>query len=142
MGGLETLAEIKDRDPNIPVVMVTKSEEESLMNDAIGSKIDDYLIKPVVPSQILLICKKIFDRKKISGEYVAKDYLQDFNQITMKLLDNPDYIDWIDIYLKLVNNGLELDGHPEVDLRQTLTDQTKECNKNSVNTSKKIIQSG
>jgi CheY-like chemotaxis protein len=128
MGGLETLAEIKDINPNIPVVMVTKSEEESLMNDAIGSKIDDYLIKPVVPSQILLVCKKIFDKKKISGEYVAKDYLQDFNEISRKLLENPDHNDWIDIYLKLVNSGLELDEHPEVDLRQTLTDQTKECN--------------
>lgn len=127
-GGLETLAEIKDIDPHLPVVMVTKSEEESLMHDAIGSKISDYLIKPVVPSQILLVCKKIFDKQKISGEYVARDYLQDFNQISRSLLENPDYKEWIKIYNRLVNYELELDAHPEVDLRQTLTDQKKECN--------------
>ncbi|KUG25507.1 response regulator [hydrocarbon metagenome] len=128
MGGLETLATIKNIEPHIPVVMVTKSEEESLMHDAIGSKISDYLIKPVVPSQILLVCKKLFDRQKISGEYFARDYLQDFNQISRRLLDNPDYNDWVDIYKRLVNYDLELDAHPEVDLRQTLIDQKKECN--------------
>lgn len=128
MGGLETLAEIKDLNPHIPVVMVTKSEEESLMHDAIGSKISDYLIKPVVPSQILLVCKKIFDSQKISGEYVARDYLHDFNQISRRLLGNPNHEDWIDIYKTLVNYELELDAHPEIDLRQTLVDQKKECN--------------
>ena len=127
-GGLETLSKIKETHPNIPVVMVTKSEEESLMNDAIGSKISDYLIKPVVPSQILMVCKKILEGKKISGEYVAKDYLQDFNQISRRLLESPDYKEWTDIYLRLVNWELELDVHPEVNLRQTLNDQKKECN--------------
>ena len=127
-GGLETLSEIKEINPHIPVVMVTKSEEESLMHDAIGSKISDYLIKPVVPSQILLVCKKIFDRQKISGEYVARDYLQDFNQISRSLLESPDYKEWTEIYKRLVNYELELDAHPEVDLRQTLNDQKKECN--------------
>lgn len=128
MGGLETLARIKEINQNIPVVMVTKSEEESLMHDAIGSKISDYLIKPVIPSQLLMVCKKILERKKISGEYVAKDYLQDFNKISMRLLDNLDYEDWIDIYLKLVNWELELDSHSEVNLRQSLLEQKKECN--------------
>ncbi len=128
MGGLETLAEIKEINSNIPVVMVTKSEEESLMNEAIGSKITDYLIKPVVPSQMFMVCKKILDSKRISGEYVAKDYLQDFNKISMRLLDNLDYEDWVDIYLKLVGWELELDQHSEVGLRQTLNEQKKECN--------------
>ena len=82
MGGLETLSVIKEINPAIPVVMVTKSEEESLMNDAIGSKIADYLIKSVVPSQILMVCKKILDSKKISREYVTKDYLNDFYKRT------------------------------------------------------------
>ncbi|MDZ7765654.1 MAG: bifunctional response regulator/alkaline phosphatase family protein [Melioribacteraceae bacterium] len=127
-GGLETLAEIKTIEPHIPVVMVTKSEEESLMHDAIGSKISDYLIKPVIPSQILLVCKKIFDKQKISGEYIARDYLQDFSQISQQLLENPDHKQWIEIYKRLVNYELELDSHPEVNLRQTLNDQKKECN--------------
>ena len=67
MGGLETLSRIKAVNPNIPVVMVTKSEEESLMNEAIGGKITDYLTKPVNPSQVLLVCKKILEVKKITG---------------------------------------------------------------------------
>ncbi len=129
MGGLETLSELKNINNNIPVVMVTKSEEESLMNDAIGSQIDDYLIKPVVPSQILMVVKKILEKREISGQYVAKDYLQDFNQISMRLMENPDYNDWVEIYQKLVYWELELDKHPEVDLRQTLSEQKKECNK-------------
>ena len=128
LGGLETLAQIKEVNPNIPVVMVTKSEEESLMNDAIGSKISDYLIKPVVPSQVLMVCKKLLESKKISVAYVAKDYLNDFNDISRQLMMDPDYSDWIDIYLKLVNWDMELDVHPEVDLRQSLIDQKKECN--------------
>ena len=103
MGGLETLSRIKNINNSIPVVMITKSEEESLMNEAIGGKITDYLTKPVNPSQVLLVCKKILEGKKISGQYAAKDYLQDFNQITMSLSSSLDYSEWIDIYLKLVN---------------------------------------
>lgn len=127
-GGLQTLSEIKEVRPNIPVVMITKSEEESLMHDAIGGKISDYLIKPVHPSQVLMVCKKILEGKKISGEYVAKDYLQDFNEISRIVMMGPTYEEWIDIYLKLVNWELELDIHPEVGLRQTLIDQKRECN--------------
>jgi CheY-like chemotaxis protein len=129
MGGLETLAKIKEFKPNLPVVMITKSEEESLMNEAIGGKIRDYLTKPVNPSQVLLVCKKILEGKKISGEYAAKDYLQDFNEISRSLMGSLDYNDWLNIYLKLVNWSVELDRHPEVGLKQTLSDQFKEANK-------------
>jgi len=129
MGGLETLAQIKDYNANIPVVMVTKNEEESLMNEAIGFKISDYLTKPVNPSQVLLVCKKILEGKKISGEHAAKDYLQDFNQISQAMLQNMDSDEWIEVYLKLVNWDLELDVHPEIGLRQTFIDQKREANK-------------
>ena len=129
MGGLETLGEIKEINSEIPVVMVTKSEEETLMNDAIGGKINDYLTKPVNPSQILLVCKKLLEGRKITGQYAAKDYLQDFNEISRQLLTNPDYDEWIEIYLKLTGWDVELDTHPEIDLRQTLNDQKKEANK-------------
>ncbi len=128
MGGLETLSKIQAINPNIPVVLVTKNEAESLMTEAIGVKIKDYLIKPVVPSQVLLVCKKIFESKIISNEYVAKDYLKDFNEISKRLIEDLDYQDWLEIYIKLVNWELELDTHSEVDLRQTLVDQKKECN--------------
>ncbi|MCW8961538.1 MAG: response regulator, partial [Ignavibacteriaceae bacterium] len=129
MGGLETLAQIKEINQNIPVVMITKSEEETLMNEAIGGKITDYLTKPVNPSQVLLVCKKILEGKKISGQYAAKDYLQDFNQISMALTGNMDFAEWTDIYRKVVNWEVELDLHSEIGLRQTLNDQKKEANK-------------
>jgi CheY-like chemotaxis protein len=129
MGGLETLSQIKTIDPNMPVVMITKSEEESLMDEAIGGKISDYLTKPVNPSQVLLVCKKILEGKKITGQYAAKDYLQDFNQISQALMGKLDYAEWIDIYRKLVDWDLELDQHAEIGLKQTLFDQRKEANK-------------
>ena len=128
-GGLETLGEIKEINSNIPVVMVTKNEEEKLMNEAIGGKIDDYLTKPVNPSQILLVCKKILEGRKISGEYAAKDYLQDFSEISRQMLLSPDFDEWIEVYQKLVGWDIELDAHPDLGLRQTLNDQKKEANK-------------
>lgn len=129
MGGLETLARIKEINSTIPIVMITKNEEESLMNEAIGFKITDYLTKPVNPSQVLLVCKKILEGKKIKGEHAAKDYLQDFNQISNAMLQNLDADEWIEIYLKIVNWDLELDIHSEIGLRQTFIDQKREANK-------------
>lgn len=129
MGGLEVLGRIKENNPNIPVVMVTKSEEESLMDEAIGGKIKDYLTKPVNPSQILLVCKKILDAKRISSQFVTKDYLQDFNQISLQLSNNLDYEEWTELYLKLTSWEVELDSHPETGLRQSLNELKKECNK-------------
>jgi CheY-like chemotaxis protein len=129
MGGLETLSKIKEINSSLPVVMITKSEEESLMNEAIGGKISDYLTKPVNPSQVLLVCKKILESKKIVGQYAAKDYLQDFNLISQQLLGSLDYEDWINIYLRLVNWSLELDKHPELGLKETLSDLYREANK-------------
>ncbi len=129
MGGLQTLSEIKDINPSLPVVMITKSEEETLMDEAIGVKITDYLTKPINPSQVLLVCKKILEGKRISGQYAAKDYLHDFNEISQAFLNNMDFAEWTDIYLKLVNWDVELDSHPGIDLRQSLNDQKKEGNK-------------
>jgi len=128
MGGLRTLAEIKDVRPNLPVIMITKNEEESLMEEAIGVKISDYLIKPVNPSQVLLACKKFLEGKKITGAAVSKDYIQAFNTISVELMNDLDYRQWIDIYTRLVDWALELDDHPELGLKQTLLDQTRECN--------------
>lgn len=128
MGGLETLGQIKNLFPSIPVVMITKSEEETLMNEAIGGKISDYLTKPVNPSQVLLVCKKILEGKKISGQYATKDYLQDFNQITQALTSELDFTEWINIYTKLVNWSIELDQHREIGLEQSLIEQFKEAN--------------
>ena len=128
MGGLETLAGIKELRPNTPVVMITKNEEESLMEDAIGQKISDYLTKPVNPSQILMACKKFLEGRKITGAAVSKDYIQEFNAISGALMDDLSYERWTDIYTRLVGWGMELDEHPELGLKQTLLDQTRECN--------------
>jgi len=126
MGGLETLSKIKEINPTIPVVMITKNEEESLMEEAIGSKISDYLLKPIKPNQVLLVCKKFLEKKEISAQYVSKDYLQDFNYISRRLLEQPDFEEWIEIYLKLINWRIELQEHPELELQSTFDDLMKE----------------
>ncbi len=128
MGGLSTLSEIKEADPNLPVVMVTKNEAESLMEEAIGSKISDYLTKPVNPSQILMACKKFLEGKKIASEYVSRDYAKEFQEISLALMNPLDHEGWFDLYAKVTNWDMELDEHPELGLRQTLLDQKRECN--------------
>ncbi len=128
MDGLTALAEIKEHNPAIPVIMVTKSEEEMLMEKAIGSKIDDYLTKPVNPSQILLVCKKILEKNKIAGQRISRDYTSEFNSIVNRIMGPMEWQDWIDIHIKLSEWDLELDAHPDLGLTQTLYDQKRECN--------------
>jgi len=128
MGGLRTLAEIKDLRPLLPVVMITKNEAESLMEEAIGVKISDYLIKPVNPSQVLMACKKFLEGKRITSAAVSKDYIEEFNQISLALMNDPGYREWIGIYTRLVSWGLELDAHSQLGLTQTFVDQVRECN--------------
>ncbi|RMF66066.1 MAG: PglZ domain-containing protein [Calditrichaeota bacterium] len=126
--GLTALSEIKEAQPSLPVVMVTKSEEESLMEDAIGGKIDDYLTKPVNPSQILLTCKKVLERGKITGERISRAYTSGFGEITQALLGPLEWRDWVKIYLKLCEWEVETDQHGGLGLKQTLHDQERECN--------------
>src|SRR5690554_5300282 len=95
MGGLETLSEVKKVRPETPVVMVTKSEEEHLMEEALGGQISDYLTKPVNPSQILLTLKRLLERIRILNERTSQDYLQSFNQITMSLMNPLSHEEWI-----------------------------------------------
>ncbi len=127
-GGLETLAVVKELAPSLPVVMITKNEAESLMEDAIGSKISDYLTKPVNPSQILLVCKKFLEGKKLQSEQVSRDYTQEFSSISRMLLNPMDYTEWVDLYLKIANWEMELDKHPQLGLQKMLADQRKESN--------------
>ena len=107
--GLETLAEIKKLQPDIPVVMVTKSEEESIMNQAIGNKIADYLIKPVNPNQLLLSIKKNVHKNIIISETTTVGYQQEFNRIGMQINDSLTTSDWEEVYKKLVYWELELE---------------------------------
>ena len=108
LSGLETLQKIKEISPITPIVMVTKSEEENIMDQAIGSKIADYLIKPVNPSQILLTLKKNIHRKEIVTEVTQSGYQQNFLDISTKISDCKTSADWIDIYKRLVHWELEL----------------------------------
>ena len=108
LSGLETLQKIKEFSPATPIVMVTKSEEENIMDQAIGSKIDDYLIKPVNPSQILLTLKKNIHRKEIVTEVTQSGYQQNFLDISTKISDCQTSEDWIEIYKRLVHWELEL----------------------------------
>lgn len=110
LSGLETLQQIKEISPSTPVVMVTKSEEENIMDQAIGSKIADYLIKPVNPNQILLTLKKNIHSKEIVTEVTQTGYQQNFQQIAMQISDCRTYNDWVDVYRKLVHWELELSG--------------------------------
>lgn len=108
ISGLETLLRIKQIDATLPVVMITKSEEENLMDMAIGNKIADYLIKPVNPKQILLALKKNIHKKDIIQEQATSNYRSDFGQIGMQINESLLYENWVDIYRKLVFWELEL----------------------------------
>lgn len=108
LSGLETLSQIKSIDPNVPLVMITKSEEEDIMNMAIGNKIADYLTKPVNPSQILLTLKKNIHKREIVSEHATSSYQQEFRNIGMQITDSLTWNDWVDVYKKLVYWELEL----------------------------------
>lgn len=126
--GLSTLEAISGINPNLPVVMITKNEEERLMDEAIGHKIADYLIKPVNPTQILSACKRILDAKKLREGWAVRDYIAEFNKIRERLCGPVTWQDWIDIYRTLAEWDVELDRYRDAGLKQTQRDQRRECN--------------
>lgn len=125
--GLETLQHIKEISPSTPVVMVTKSEEENIMDQAIGSKIADYLIKPVNPNQILLTIKKNVHRKEIETEVTQSYYQQNFQQLAMQIFDCKTLDDWKDVYKKLVHWELELSS-TDSSMTEVLQTQKEDAN--------------
>lgn len=128
MGGLSTLTEIKKTHPNLPVVMVTKSEAESLMEEAIGKQIADFLIKPVNPNQVLLTIKKILDNTRIKTEVTSRDYLQNINRLRMDI-DNASTIeDWLLLYKEIIRWDLLVSELKDSGLNQLLLDQRNEAN--------------
>ncbi len=128
LSGIETLEKIKDMYPNLPVVMITKSEEESIMEDAIGSNIADYLIKPVKPNQILLSLKKNLENKKLVSEKSTLSYQQEFRNIGMEISNNLDHTEWVDIYKKLTRWELELERSKDEGIKEVLKMQKEEAN--------------
>ncbi len=127
MDGLETLQKIKQMRPALPVVMITKSEEESIMEDAIGGQISDYLIKPVNPNQILLTVKRILDRRRLQNERMARAYLNQFNALSERFDTSTDWREWIDIYRQLTRWEIDLERGDE-GLSQVLKDQFQQAN--------------
>ena len=128
LSGLETLSIIKEKYTNIPVIMITKSEEESIMEEAIGSKIADYLIKPVNPNQILLAIKKNIDSNRLVEEKTTSNYQQEFRNISMKLSSNLNKEEWYDIFKKLTYWELELEKSGDNSVEQILEMQKAEAN--------------
>ncbi|MGN0187624.1 MAG: PglZ domain-containing protein [Paludibacteraceae bacterium] len=127
ISGLETLAQIKQLQPAVPVVMITKSEEENIMDMAVGNKIADYLIKPVNPNQILLTLKKHVHQKELIAEQVASNYRAEFMQIGAQISENLSPEAWAELYRKLVYWELELNDADE-SLRDMLLLQKNEAN--------------
>ena len=126
--GLETLNEIKERRANLPVVMITKSEEEYIMEEAIGNKIADYLIKPVNPNQILLSLKKNLDHSRLISEKTTSNYQQEFRKIAMDMSMVNSYKEWSDLYQKLIYWELQLEDIEDVGMTEILESQKTEAN--------------
>lgn len=128
MSGLETLAEIKEKKSSVPVIMITKSEEEYIMEEAIGSKIADYLIKPVNPNQILLSLKKNLDHSRLISEKTTLDYQKEFRKISMEMAMVRGYDEWIEFYKKLIFWELQLENIDDQNMFQILESQKAEAN--------------
>lgn len=126
--GLETLNEIKEKQDNLPVVMITKSEEEYIMEEAIGNKIADYLIKPVNPNQILLSLKKNLDHSRLVSEKTTSNYQQEFRKIAMDLAMVNSYDEWVNLYMKLLYWEIQLEDIEDASMFEILESQKTEAN--------------
>ncbi|MBL7818797.1 MAG: response regulator [Saprospiraceae bacterium] len=126
--GLETLGRIKEMQPNLPIVMITKNEAEHVMEDAIGQQIADYLIKPVNPNQILLTLKRIIDNKRLVSERTTQSYQQSFRELFMQIQSGLNYEEWVDVYKKLIGWELRLDSSGSDDMSEILSTQKAEAN--------------
>jgi DNA-binding response OmpR family regulator len=128
LSGLETLSELKEKKSSVPVIMITKSEEEYIMEEAIGSKIADYLIKPVNPNQILLSLKKNLDHSRLISEKTTLDYQKEFRKIAMDMAMVRTYEDWVELYKKLLFWELELENIEDQSMVEILESQKTEAN--------------
>ena len=128
MSGLETLHEMKEKKSSTPIIMITKSEEEYIMEEAIGSKIADYLIKPVNPNQILLSLKKNLDHSRLISEKTTLDYQKEFRKISLELSMVNTHQEWVELYKKLIFWELELENIGDLNLIAILESQKAEAN--------------
>ncbi len=128
MGGLETLAQLKAREINLPVILITKSEEETLMEEAIGKRITDYLIKPVNPSQVFLACKRVFDSQKLQDSQRARDYVGEMQRWQTMDIRHLDWAGWAALAVDVAKWDVGLDGAPEAGLQQAHGDFRRSLN--------------
>jgi CheY-like chemotaxis protein len=128
MSGLETLSEMKEKKSAVPMIMITKSEEEYIMEEAIGSKIADYLIKPVNPNQILLSLKKNLDHSRLISQKTTLDYQKEFRKISMEMAMVNSYEDWVELYKKLIFWELNLENINDHQMIEILESQKAEAN--------------
>ena len=128
MSGLETLSEMKEKKNTVPMIMITKSEEEYIMEEAIGSKIADYLIKPVNPNQILLSLKKNLDHSRLISQKTTLDYQKEFRKITMEMAMVNSYEEWIEFYKKLIFWEMQLETINDQSMVEILESQKAEAN--------------
>lgn len=126
--GLESLLKIKQANNDLPVIMITKSEEEHIMDDAIGGKIADYLIKPVNPNQILLSLKKALDSTRLVSHKTNTDYRKEFGQIGLSINDNLSHQEWADLYRRIIYWELEIDGLQDKSMLDVLKMQKSDAN--------------
>jgi len=128
LSGLETLSEMKEKKSSVPVIMITKSEEEYIMEEAIGSKIADYLIKPVNPNQILLSLKKNLDHSRLVSDKTTLDYQKEFRKIAMDMAMVNSFEDWVEMYKRLIFWELELENIESQSMIEILESQKLEAN--------------
>ncbi|MBP8725798.1 MAG: PglZ domain-containing protein [Saprospiraceae bacterium] len=126
--GLETLARMREAGMQMPAVLVTKNEAENIMDDAIGSQIADYLIKPVNPNQLVLTIKKLIENKRLVSEKTTSHYQSAFRELAMEINGNPDYTGWVDIYKKLIQWELRFEPGTSSDMAEILSNQKYEAN--------------
>ncbi len=129
MQGLELLPEIKKINPSIPVIMITKSEEENIMEEALGKEISDYLIKPINPKEIILSLKKIFQRKSLIAEQATRNYQREFGRIAMDISMINDADSWMELYKKLSYWSVKMDEIEDEQMLEILEGQISEANR-------------
>ena len=130
--GIQTIEEFNEMRPNLPVIMITKSEEEWLMDEAISQKISQFLIKPVSPSQIFMACKQVIENFKIREEKITSGYLKEFQEIEESIRNNLDADEWWNIYNRLSKWQINFDEHKDIGLNNILSEQIHTCNREFV----------
>ena len=130
--GIETVRRIKEIKPELPVIMITKIEEEWLMDEAISEQVAEYLIKPVNPTQIFSACKRVLEKSRIIDEKTTGDYLKEFREIETRIQEYMTIDDWWSLYNKLVGWQLKFDVQRKSELTGILEEQIQSCNREFV----------